>query len=147
MAIAVAGYPLGWLNVFENGIDIEGANTLRCSLHTASYTPNLDTHDFQDDLTNELATANGYSVLTLTNVTLTFDSATDQVRLSFDNPSWPFTADQTWRYGVVWINTAGAAGTDPLLLRLDWGSSQTVNGTYTVNVDPAGAFAFDFTPS
>lgn len=145
MAITVAGFPLGWLNVWENGIDIEGATTLRKSLHTASYTPNRDSHDFQDDLTNEVATANGYSVATLANVALTFDSASDQIRLDYDDVSWTFTADQTWRYAVVWLNTAGAAGTDPLLLLLDWGSSQTVSGVYSITLDPAGVYAWDFT--
>lgn len=145
MAITVTGYPLGWLNVLENGIDIEGANTLRASLHTASFTPNRDTQDFQDDLSNEVATANGYSVLTLTNVTLSYDSASDQIRMDFDDPSWTFTADQTWRYLVVWINTAGAASTDPLLLLFDWGSSQTVQGVYTVQIPAEGIYAFDMT--
>jgi hypothetical protein len=145
MAITVTGFPLGWLNVLENGIDLEGANTLRLSLHTASFTPNRDTMDFQDDLTNEVATANGYSVATLTNVALSFDTGSDQIRLDFDDVSWTFTADQTWRYGVVWVNTAGAAGTDPLLLLLDWGTSQTVNGVYTLTLDSTGIYAIDMT--
>lgn len=74
MAITVLGYPLGWLNVLEANIDIEGSTLLRLSLHTSTYAPNRDTHDFQDDLTNELTAANGYAAETLTNVTLTFDS-------------------------------------------------------------------------
>lgn len=144
MAITVSGYPLGWLNVWESNIDLEGATTLRLSLHTATYTPDLNAHDFQNDLTNEVATANGYSVKTLTNVTLAHDAASDQIRLDFDDPSWTFTADQTWRYGVVWVDTAGASTTDPLLLLLDWGSSQTTSGVYTITIDATGILAFDF---
>lgn len=37
------------------------SDTIKISLHTSSYTPNLDTHDFVDDLTNEVANGNGYT--------------------------------------------------------------------------------------
>jgi hypothetical protein len=37
------------------------SDDLRVTLHTSSYTPNLDTHDYVDDLTNELGTADGYT--------------------------------------------------------------------------------------
>lgn len=144
MAITVSGYPLGWLNVLEANIDIEGATTLRLSLHTSTYSPNLNTQDFQDDLTNEVAGGTGYSVATLTNVTLSHDATTDQIRLDFDDVQWTFSSDTSWRYGVVWINTAGAASTDPLLLLLDWGSTQTVQGVYTITLDSTGIYAFDF---
>jgi hypothetical protein len=102
--------------------------------------------DFENDLADELATANGYTIggATLANVTWTYDTGTDQVRLDFDDFGWTFSADVTWRYGVIWINTAGADTTDPLLLLLDWGSSQTLSGVYTVTLDAAGIFGFDF---
>ena len=144
MAITVSGYPLGWLNVWETNIDLEGATNVKLSLHTATYVPNLNTNDFFDDATNQLAAANGYARATLTNVTLAHDATTDQIRLDFDDVSWTFTADQTWRYGVVAVDTAGADTTDPLLLLLDWGSNQTVNGVYTIVLDATGILAFDF---
>lgn len=146
MAITVTAFPLGWLNVLEQNIDVEGASTLRMTLHTATMAPSTDTWDFEADLTNELSTANGYTVggVTLTNVVWNYDSGTRQIRLDFDDPSWTFSADQTWRYGVVWINTAGADTTDPLLLLLDWGSSQTFQGVLTVPIATAGIYAIDF---
>lgn len=144
MAITVSGFPLGWLNVWEQNIDIEGSTALKLSLHTSTWTPNLNTNDFFDDATNQLTAANGYSRLTLTNVALAHDAGTDQVRLDFDDPSWTFTADQTWRYGVVAVDTGGADSTDPLLLLLDWGSNQTTSGVYTITLDSTGILAFDF---
>jgi hypothetical protein len=45
------------------------SDTLKCTLHTADYVPDLAVHDYYNDLTNELPTANGYTAggLTLTN--------------------------------------------------------------------------------
>ncbi len=37
------------------------SDAIKCTLHTATYSPNYGTHDFQNDLTNELAAAGGYS--------------------------------------------------------------------------------------
>lgn len=144
MAITVTGYPVGFLAALKAGIDFDGA-TYKLSLHTATYTPDRDTHDFQNDLTNVLTTANGYLEKTLASVAITYDSASDQVRWDFDDASYTFTADQTWRYGVIWIDTAGAATTDPLMFLIDWGTSQTVNGAYTIAWDATGVFAIDFT--
>lgn len=144
MAITVTGFPLGWIAAMKAGIDFDGA-TWKLSLHTATFTPDRDTQDFQNDLSNELSAANGYSTKTLSNVALNYDTASDQIRLDFDDVSWTFTADQTWRYGVVWIDTAGASTTDPLMLLLDWGSSQTVSGVYTITLDATGIYAIDMT--
>lgn len=146
MAITVAGYPLGWMTAWTTAIDLDAA-TWKIMLATSTYTPNLDTHDFYDDITNELATASGYTSggATLASPAVTYDSATDQVRFDFTDPSWTFSASVTWRYGPVRIDTAGANSTDPLMVLLDWGTSQTVSGAYSIQIDPAGLFAIDFT--
>lgn len=146
MAITVAGYALGWMNAWTTGIDLDAA-TWKLALATTTYVPDRDTHDFYNDLTNELTTANGYTLggVTLAAIAVTYDSASDQVRLDSADPSWTFSANVTWRYGIAYIDTAGAATTDPLMLLLDWGTSQTVSGVYTVTVDPTGWFGVDFT--
>jgi hypothetical protein len=146
MAITVTGFPLGWMNAWTVPLDLDGA-TWKLALATATYTPDRDVHDFFNDLTNELATASGYTAggVTLTGTAITYDSASDQTRLDFADPSWTFSATVTWRYGVAYIDTAGAATTDPLMLLLDWGASQTVSGVYSIQLDPTGLFAIDFT--
>lgn len=146
MAITVTAFPLGWLNVFQAPLDIE-ASTLKLTLHTSTFTPVTDTMDFYNDLTNELSTASGYTAggVTLASVAMTYDTGTDQIRLDFADPSWTFSGSVTWRYGVIYIDTAGASTTDPLLLLLDWGTSQTVSGVYTVTVDTTGIYAIDMT--
>jgi len=146
MAIQPRWFGLGLLACMNNDIDLV-ADTIKLSLHTVTYTPNQDTHDFFDDATNEVATANGYTAggVTLANKALTYDATSQQVRWDFDDPAWTFTGAVTWRYGVIYKETAGAASTDPLIAYLDWGSSQTVSSPYTITVDSAGLLYVDVT--
>jgi hypothetical protein len=53
------------------------SDTLKLTLHTSSYTPNLDTHDYVDDLSAELAASGGYTTggVTLTSPTVTYTAA------------------------------------------------------------------------
>ncbi len=148
MAITVAAYPLGWMHCMKTGIDLDGA-TWKLALLTSTYTPALDTHDFYDDLTNELSTANGYTAggVTISGVAITYDATSDQIRLDWTDPGWTFSADVTWRYAVAYIDTGGAGSTDPLMLLLDWGSSQTLQGVYAITLQATGIYAFDLTPT
>lgn len=147
MAISVAWYGLGLLNILETPTDLE-AVTLKLALVTDAYTPNRDTDDFRDDFTSaELANGNGYTTggVTLTSVALTYDATSDQVRLDCDDPTWTFTAAKTWRYGVIFIETGGADSTDPLIALLTWDSNQTVSTAYTLTIDAAGLLYLDTT--
>jgi hypothetical protein len=146
MAITVTGFPLGWMHCLKTGIDLDAA-AWKLAVLTSSYTPDRDTHDFYDDLTNELATANGYTAggITLAGVSISYDAASDQVRFDWTDPVLPFSGSVTWRYAVAYIDTAGGAGTDPIMLLLDWGASQTSSVPYTVLVDATGIYAIDFT--
>lgn len=147
MAITTAWYPLGLLSMLDTPTDLE-AVTLNLALVTDAYTPNRDTHDFRDDFTaNELANGNGYTTggVTLTGVAWSYDAASDQVRLDCNDPSWTFTASKTWRYGVGYIDTAGADSTDPLIFLLTWDSNQSVSTAYTLTIDAAGLLYIDCT--
>jgi hypothetical protein len=147
MAITVTWYGVGLLDMLEAPRDLE-AVTLKLALVTDAYTPNRDTHDFWDDASgSDLANGGGYSTggVTLTSVATSYDSASDQVRLDFDDVSWTFTASKTWRYGVVYIDTAGASSTDPVIGLLTWDSNQSVSTAYTLTIDSAGLLYLDTT--
>lgn len=122
-------------------------DTFKLTLHTSTYTLNQDTHDFYDDATNELATASGYTSggVTLASVAVTYDSASQQVRVDWADPSWTFTGSVTWRYGVIRKARGGASSADELLAYLDWGGSQTVSTAYTLVVDSTGLLYVDVT--
>lgn len=146
MAITVTGFPQGWMEAWKAGIDLDGA-TWKLSLHTSTMAPDRDAWNFADDRTNEVANGNGYTTggVTLASIALSYDATSDQVRLDFADPSWTFSASTSFQYGVAYIDTAGAASTDPLMLLLDWGSTQTVTGVYTLTIDSTGIYAIDFT--
>lgn len=146
MAITVVGFGQGFLAALKAGVDFDAA-TYKLTLHTSTFTPNVDTMTFQSDLTNEVASGSGYTTggVTLSGLALTYDATSDQVRWDFTDPAWTFTGAVSWRYGVVWIDTAGASTTDPLMFLLDWGTTNTVSTAYTLTLDPAGLYAIDFT--
>lgn len=149
MAITVVYYGLTMRDMIkQTGASVDFLNgTVQISLHTSTYTPNVDTDDFFNDATNELGTANGYTAggVTMAGKTITYDTASDQTRTDANDVSWTFTSGVTWRYGVIWINTAGASSTDPLYALLTWDSNQTVSTSYTLQWDPAGILFVDTT--
>lgn len=147
MAIVPKWYLQGMKAVMGGAVDID-TDTFKLTLHTATYSPNLDTDDFYNDATNELSTANGYTAggVTLAGVGLTTDAASDQVRVDWTDPAWTFTGSQTWRYGVIRKARGGAASADELVALLEWDSNQTVSTPYTVVLDPAGLLYVDVTP-
>lgn len=149
MAITVTFYPLTLEKVVEQvGADVNYlTGTVKLSLHTATYVPAHDTDDFFNDATNELAGGTGYTAggETLASKTVTYDSASDQIRWDAADVTWTFTASKTWRNGVMYIDTAGASTTDPLYAKLVWDSDQTVSTSYTLQWDAAGILFVDTT--
>jgi len=91
------------LNFFSATNLLNPANTFKMTLHTSSYTPNDATNEVFADVTNELATANGYTAggITLTSVTLAQTSGVTK----FTSAAAVWTASggsiPAWRYGVV----------------------------------------------
>src|SRR5688500_11626396 len=90
-------YGQALLHFVRKRIDLV-SDDIRLTMHTSVYTPNKDTHDFVDDLTNELTTAGGYTVggVALANKTVTYDAATDTTIFDADDISLP-TTTLTWR--------------------------------------------------
>jgi hypothetical protein len=113
-------------------------DTIKCTLHTATYAPNQDTHTFASDLTNELATGGGYTVggVTLASKTTAYDSATNQTRLDAADVSWAGMSN-TFRYAVVWKDT-GTAATSPLIGFVDLGATTITGTTFSIQWDPTG---------
>jgi hypothetical protein len=147
LAITVAWYGQGLLRIQQQqtNTDLEVAD-LFLALVTNAYTPNIDTHDFWNDVVaNELATGNGYVTngFDVTGAVLSYDATSHQVRLDIGDPTWTFTAAKTWRYGVLYERSNATDATRQLFALLTWDSDQTVSTAYTLTIDPAGLLFLD----
>jgi hypothetical protein len=126
------GTPIDWLS-----------DTIKISLHTTTYTPALTTHDFYDDITNELATGNGYTTGGDTLASKTTSSpAAGVVTYDCADNVWTFSAAKSFRYGVIRKDT-GTASTSPLMFLIDFDGSANLTaaiGTWTWVVNASGLF-------
>jgi len=108
------------------------------TLHTSSYTPDIDAHDFADDLTNELANGNGYDTggITIASKTSGYDAANNRWEGGCANLVWNFTASKSPKWAVVWKDTE-TAGTSPLIGYIDCGTV-TTDTTFTIAINAEG---------
>lgn len=113
-------------------------DTIKVMLASATYTPDQDTHDYKNDVTNEIS-GTGYTAggATLASKTVTYGSGSNTV-------TWD-CADITWggnvlnaRYAIFYKST-GTDSTSPLILYWDFGSNMNIVG---LGIDPAGLLTF-----
>lgn len=130
---------LGGLTAGESrGIDYL-SDDIRATLHTASYVPDKATHDFVDDLTDEVSGA-GYTAggQALTGKTLAVASSV--VIADCDDVVWT-NATITARRVVISDRTPAAAADQPLILYNSAASDvSSTNGTWTFQVNANGLF-------
>lgn len=113
-------------------------DTIKVALATSAYTPNQDTHDYFDDVTNEVV-GTGYTAggATLASPTVTLDTANDRVDFDAADTSWT-TSTITARYGIIYKST-GTASTSPLIGIIDFGSDQISSaGTFLIQWNASG---------
>lgn len=142
MAITGSGlYGLTLEKFFNNGaaLNLEAENNKVCMV-TDSYTHAYDTHDFYNDLTNEVSgtgyTAGG-AALTSTEITLSGGV------LKYD------AADVAWTTSTITNAMAGVlyadAVTDELILLSDFvTAASTTAGTFTIVWSASGIFTLDY---
>lgn len=120
-------------------IDLTGV-TMKCALVAAGYTPNQNTHDFFDDITNEV-TGTGYTAggNTVANVTVSLDGS-GNITIDGDDPA-------TWTQDAAGFSTAVRA-----VLYADSGVAATsaliaYSGTFTAGGNVAGPFSIQLDAS
>jgi hypothetical protein len=115
----------------RNNIDFD-TNTFKAMLVTSSYTPDKDSHDKLDDVTNE-ATGTGYTAGGETStVTVTKDNTNDKVTIQFGAVSWS-SSTITARGCVYYKSRGGASSADELVAYNDFGSDvSSSGGTFSV---------------
>ena len=118
-------------NMARGAIDFD-TDTFKAMLVTSTYTPNKDTHDKRDDVTNE-ASGTGYTAGGATStVTVTKDTANDKVTIQFGAVSWA-SSTVTARGCVYYKSRGGASSADELVAYNDFSSDvSSTGGTFSV---------------
>lgn len=115
-------------------------DTIKCSLHTSSYTPNIDTDELFAAATNELSTANGYTAggFTLTGKTVSYNATGNVTTFDCGDISWTASGGSlVFQYAVFWRD--GTA--DVLIGYLDCGAQTITTGnTFTIATSASGLF-------
>lgn len=139
MAVTAFWYTKAFLAAFNREIDFDDG--IKVALTTSSYTPNQDTHDYFNDVTNEI-TDTGYTAGGFTLVNPTKATATNVFTLDSDDPSWTSANPGTFtaRRAVYYDSTPGTAATNPLLSWVDFGADQVAQngGVFTIQHATAG---------
>jgi len=123
-------------------IDFVGA-TVKAALTASTYTPNQDTHDYFNDVTNEV-TGSGYTAggVTLTSKTATYSSGTNTLTLDAADPSWATVSIAEIRFVVFYVDT-GTPSTSPLISYMDFEANYAPSAqSFTVTLPGTGICTF-----
>jgi hypothetical protein len=121
------------LNAWARGnIDFD-SDTFKVMLVTSGYTPDKDTHDFRNDVTNEVVgtgyTAGGAACTVTVNAV---DTANDREEITLGGASWT-TSTITARGAVYYKSRGGASSADEIIAYIDFGGDvSSSGGTFTL---------------
>lgn len=111
----------------KGNIDFD-TDSFKVMLVTSAYTPNVDTHDYRNDVTNEVPNGSGYATGGAeTTCTVTQDNANNRVSIGFSAVTWE-TATITARGAVIYKSRGGASSADELVAYVDFGSDKSSSG-------------------
>lgn len=141
MAVTSGFYGLGAKDFVCGTFDLQG--DIYGVMLTTGYTANVDVHRFRSDVTTEVATGTGYTYggATITGNTVSYDTATNEVRWDFNDPTWT-SASFTCSGMVIFNRRGGTSSADELVQWIDFGGNQMVtSGTFSYTVPATGSAA------
>ena len=115
-------------------------DTVKVALCTSTYSPNQDTHDYFNDVTNEVS-GTGYTAggATLGSKTVNYTSGTNTQAFDAADTVWS-TATITARYAIIYVST-GTSSTSPLIGYVDFGADvSSTAGDFTIQWSASGIF-------
>lgn len=122
-------------------------NSIRCTLHTATYSPNIDTHEAFADATNELTTANGYTAngIAIAGKTVVYNATGNVTTFDMDDTTVTWTASGgslVFQYAVFHDDTVTVGPPiKPLYGYIDCGAQTITTGnTFTITTGANGLF-------
>lgn len=109
------------------------SDTLRMTLHTATYSPNIDTNEAFSDATNELTTANGYTAngIAIATKTVSYNATGNVTTFDMDDTTvtWTSSGTLTFQYAVLHDDSiATGPPVKPLIGYIDCGAQSITSG-------------------
>lgn len=129
-------YNLAKQKILKGDIDFD--SPINVALVLSGYTPDIDTHEFFDDITNEASGAN-YTAggITLSSTTVIANTTSDLAAFDAADITWA-TSTITARGAVLYRNT-GTAGTSPLIAYFDFTEDKVSSaGNFTIQWNASG---------
>ena len=120
--------------------DCDGS-TIKLMLYDNTYTPDIDTHIYLDDVsTYEITTGADYTgAVTLSCSAPSYDASNNRVVLDASNVLWS-ASTITASGAIIYVDT-GLASTSLLLGYIDFGAEySSVNGDFQITFDSTGVF-------
>lgn len=121
-----------------NGLIDFTNDTIKVMLVTNAYTPDIDTHENRDDVTNEVV-GSGYTLggQVMANIAVVKDTTNDRATIDADDNQW--TPSTITAGGAVIYKDVGTPATDLLIGYLDFGGDIiSDNGDFDINWDAIG---------
>ena len=123
------------------------SDTIRVTLHTVTYAPNIDTDEAFANATNELTTANGYTAngIAIAGKTVTYNATGNVTTYDMDDTTVTWTASGaglTFQYAVFHDDTVAVGPPiKPLIGYIDCGAQAiTAGNTFTITTGATGLF-------
>lgn len=139
MAVTGKWYGQAFNAAFNKEIDFN-SDTIKAMLTTSSYAYNSDTHNYKDDVTNEV-TGTGYTATgkTMTTAAIAFNSGTHKFSLDADDLSWTGLTVTGARVLVIYDATPATDATRPLIAYVDFGADKSpANEPLNITFDANG---------
>lgn len=119
---------------------------LRLVLVTSSYTFDQDSHEDYGDISGEVAAGAGYTTggLSLSGVTVTYDTATNRSRLDANDAQWTVPSGQTLTArGAILRKYDATAGNSWFMFYVDFGVDKSAsNDFFTVQWDATDGIGY-----
>lgn len=118
--------------IMDGSIDLKN-DTIKVMLVTSSYTPDQDSHEYRDDITNEVS-ATGYTSggQTLSGVTVSVDNTDNEGVFDAEDVTWE-NATITARGAVIYKARGGSSDADELICYIDFGENKSSSaGNFTI---------------
>lgn len=123
------------------------SDSLRMTLHTATYSPNIDTNEAFADATNELSTASGYTAngIAIGTKTVSYNATGNVTTFDMDDTTVTWTASGgtlTFQIAVLHDDTVSTGPPiKPLIGYIDCGAQSITSGnTFLITTGANGLF-------